>query len=93
VHIPGSIISFHKGVGNNIVSFVTTLKDHCKQLHSIKDDDGLDSLVNALPPSYTSRFGEIVWAAGGNGFGWWPACIYEYVALQFQTGILSNTSL
>eukprot|EP00956_Cyclotella_meneghiniana_P004158 scaffold5102_cov76-Cyclotella_meneghiniana.AAC.12 len=51
--------------------------DSCKKLHSIKDDDGLDSLVSALPPSYTSRFGEIVWAAGGNGFGWWPACIYD----------------
>jgi hypothetical protein len=42
------------------------ISDKCKQLHSIKDDDGLDSLVCALPPSYTSRFGEIVWAAGGN---------------------------
>ncbi|KAL7509608.1 hypothetical protein ACHAXN_006565 [Cyclotella atomus] len=51
--------------------------DNCKQLHSVKDDDGLDSLVSALPPEYTSRFGEIVWAAGGNGFGWWPACIYD----------------
>ena len=57
-------------------SFCTNT-DSCKKLHSIKDDDGLDSLVSALPPSYTSRFGEIVWAAGGNGFGWWPACIYE----------------
>ena len=49
----------------------------CKYIHSTKDDDGLDSLVSALPPSYTSRFGEIVWAAGGVGFGWWPACIYD----------------
>lgn len=33
--------------------------------------------MSALPPSYTSRFGEIVWAAGGVGFGWWPACVYD----------------
>ena len=39
--------------------------------------DELDWMVNALPPSYTERFGEIVWAAGGVGFGWWPACIYD----------------
>ncbi len=49
----------------------------CKHIHSSKHDDGLDSLVSALPPSFTSRFGEIVWAAGGVGFGWWPACIYD----------------
>mmetsp|Transcript_3535 Transcript_3535/g.7144 ORF Transcript_3535/g.7144 Transcript_3535/m.7144 type:complete len:438 (-) Transcript_3535:217-1530(-) len=49
----------------------------CKHIHSSKNDDGLDSLVSALPPSFTSRFGEIVWAAGGVGFGWWPACIYD----------------
>jgi len=47
--------------------------DTCKHLHSTKDDDGLDSLVSALPPQYTSRFGEIVWAAGGSGYGWWPS--------------------
>ena len=34
-------------------------------------------LVNALPPSFTSRFGEIIWAQGGVGFGWWPAFIYD----------------
>lgn len=39
--------------------------------------DGLDYMVNALPPSFTERFGEIIWAAGGVGFGWWPACIYD----------------
>jgi hypothetical protein len=39
--------------------------------------DSLDELVAALPPSFTSRFGEIIWAAGGVGFGWWPACIYD----------------
>jgi hypothetical protein len=37
----------------------------------------LDKLVNALPPTFTSRFGEIVWAQGGVGFGWWPAFIYD----------------
>lgn len=51
--------------------------DKCKSNHATKDDDGLDSLVSCLPPSYTSRFGEIVWAAGGVGFGWWPACVYD----------------
>ncbi|KAL9186590.1 hypothetical protein ACHAXT_005828 [Thalassiosira profunda] len=51
--------------------------DKCKRIHAARDDDGLDSLVSALSPAYTSRFGEIVWAAGGQGFGWWPACIYD----------------
>ncbi|KAL7547166.1 hypothetical protein ACHAWF_010482 [Thalassiosira exigua] len=51
--------------------------DKCKRIHAARGDDGLDSLVSALPPTYTSRFGEIVWAAGGVGFGWWPACIYD----------------
>mmetsp|Transcript_21764 Transcript_21764/g.47293 ORF Transcript_21764/g.47293 Transcript_21764/m.47293 type:complete len:475 (+) Transcript_21764:124-1548(+) len=51
--------------------------DKCKRNHATKDDDGLDSLVSGLPPSYTSRFGEIIWAAGGVGFGWWPACVYD----------------
>lgn len=37
----------------------------------------MDHLVAALPPSYTSRFGEICWASGGPGYGWWPACIYD----------------
>jgi len=41
------------------------------------EDDGLDKLVSALPPSFTHRFGEIVWAQGGVGFGWWPAFIYD----------------
>lgn len=43
----------------------------------LKEDDGLDPMVCALPPRYTERFGEICWAQGGNGFGWWPACIYD----------------
>ena len=46
-------------------------------MNAAANDDGLDSLVSALPPPYTSRFGEIVWAAGGVGFGWWPACVYD----------------
>lgn len=41
------------------------------------EDDGLDRLVTALPPAFTSRFGEICWAQGGVGFGWWPAFIYD----------------
>lgn len=41
------------------------------------DDDGLDKKVNMLPPAFTSRFGEICWAQGGVGFGWWPAFIYD----------------
>ena len=51
--------------------------DRCHRRDRLTGDDGLDSLVSALPPSYTSRFGEIVWAAGGVGFGWWPACVYD----------------
>ena len=52
------------------VRWVFATKDKCKLIHVAKDDDGLDYLVSVLPPSYTSRFGEIVWAAGGTGFGW-----------------------
>ncbi len=48
-----------------------------KHLKSFCRDDSLDEQVAALPPMFTSRFGEIIWAAGGNGFGWWPACIYD----------------
>jgi hypothetical protein len=61
------------------VCFPTTslFTDKCKRIHDPGDDDGLDSLVSALSPAYTSRFGEIVWAAGGVGFGWWPACVYD----------------
>jgi hypothetical protein len=40
-------------------------------------DDGLDEMVCALPPRYTERFGEIVWAQGGVGFGWWPSFVYD----------------
>jgi hypothetical protein len=34
-------------------------------------------MVCALPPDFSSRFGEICWAQGGVGFGWWPCCIYD----------------
>jgi PWWP domain len=33
--------------------------------------------VASLPPSITSRFGEIVFAQGGAGYGWWPSLIYD----------------
>jgi hypothetical protein len=52
----------------------------CKPAHKApqpKEDDGLDPLVCALPPRFTQRFGEICWAQGGSGFGWWPSCIYD----------------
>lgn len=39
--------------------------------------DPLEKLVKNLPENYTKRFGEICWAHGGTGFGWWPACIYD----------------
>lgn len=48
--------------------------DKCKPLHDHNSKDGLDAMVAALSPSFTSRYGEIVWAGGGVGFGWWPAC-------------------
>lgn len=41
------------------------------------NDDGLASLVAALPREFTSRFGEVCWAYGGFGFGWWPSCIFD----------------
>jgi hypothetical protein len=41
------------------------------------EDDGLDRLVIALAPEFTARFGEVCWAQGGVGFGWWPAFIYD----------------
>ena len=48
----------------------------CKET-SIKNNDGLDELVSATSPEYTSRFGEVCWAQGGVGFGWWPSVIYD----------------
>jgi hypothetical protein len=41
------------------------------------DGDGLEELVSALPGAFSSRFGEICWAMGGAGYGWWPGCIYD----------------
>lgn len=71
-----------QGLVDNIIPFHLNLTlglfaDKCARNTEMKNDDGLDALVSALPPQYTSRFGEIVWAAGGAGFGWWPACIYD----------------
>jgi hypothetical protein len=40
-------------------------------------EDGLDLQVNALPYSITERYGEIVFAQGGTGYGWWPCQIYD----------------
>jgi hypothetical protein len=42
-----------------------------------EDDDGLERLVCALSPTFTERFGEVCWAYGGAGFGWWPSIIYD----------------
>mmetsp|Transcript_15853 Transcript_15853/g.18068 ORF Transcript_15853/g.18068 Transcript_15853/m.18068 type:complete len:443 (-) Transcript_15853:275-1603(-) len=50
---------------------------NCKFLKSFIANDELDLQVSALPPLYTSRYMEIIWAAGGQSFGWWPACIYD----------------
>eukprot|EP00985_Skeletonema_marinoi_P017354 scaffold9474_cov114-Skeletonema_marinoi.AAC.8 len=58
----------------------TLRANKCKHVHSTKDDDGLDSLVSALPPHYTSRFGEIVWASGGDNrlVQWEDGFLEEY---------------
>eukprot|EP00986_Skeletonema_menzelii_P003565 scaffold1118_cov150-Skeletonema_menzelii.AAC.11 len=40
-------------------------EDNCKHVHSTKDDDGLDSLVSALPPQYTSRIYDPRLTVGG----------------------------
>jgi hypothetical protein len=58
-------------------SSTTTTTEACKPKPKKSEGDGLEQLVSALPPSYTSRFGEICWAQGGVGFGWWPSCIYD----------------
>ena len=52
-------------------------KDKCRDGCIVEQSDGLDLMVAALPPQYTSRFGEVVWAQGGPGFGWWPSYIYD----------------
>lgn len=49
----------------------------CKAGMTHFDEDGLDALVEVLSPCFTSRFGEVCWAQGGQGFGWWPAFIYD----------------
>ncbi|KAI2491559.1 PWWP domain [Fragilaria crotonensis] len=41
------------------------------------EGDGLELKVAAMPPLFTSRFGEVVWAQGGPGYGWWPCYIYD----------------
>lgn len=50
--------------------------DKCKP-ELQEEEDGLDLKVAALPPSFTSRFGQVVWAQGGPGYGWWPSYIYD----------------
>lgn len=49
----------------------------CRSCSSGILEDPLEKLVESLPLTYKSRFGEICWAHGGTGFGWWPACIYD----------------
>jgi PWWP domain len=50
---------------------------NAKDLNSIEIDDGFDRQVSALPHSITCRFGEVVFAQGGTGYGWWPCQIYD----------------
>jgi hypothetical protein len=57
--------------------FFNVHTEKCKPLKAFCRNDNLDTMVAALPPPFTRRFGEIVWAQGGAGFGWWPACIYD----------------
>lgn len=52
-------------------------KGNAKDANGMEIDDGLDRQVSALPQSITSRFGEVVFAQGGNGYGWWPCQIYD----------------
>jgi hypothetical protein len=42
-----------------------------------ESDDGLEVQVAALPPHITHRYGEVVWANGGVGYGWWPSILYD----------------
>ena len=46
-------------------------------MKSFCTDDTLDVQVAALPPEFTSRFGEVVWAHGGAGWGFWPSIVYD----------------
>ena len=43
----------------------SVLAADCKARLERFDEDGLEALVNALSPSFTSRFGEVCWAQGG----------------------------
>jgi PWWP domain len=52
-------------------------KGKTKDGHGVDYDDGLDRQVSALPHSITCRFGEVVFAQGGTGYGWWPCQIYD----------------
>jgi hypothetical protein len=53
------------------------LPDKCRPSPALEGDDGLDLRVAALPPLFTSRFGEVVFAQGGAGYGMWPCYIYD----------------
>lgn len=37
----------------------------------------MERRVASLPPEITSRFGEVVFAQGGAGYGWWPSLIFD----------------
>ena len=67
-----------KGIGQNhaLSSAPTSSSANCDQFQNTPNDN-LDEQVAALPPLFTQRFGGIIWAAGGVGFGWWSACIYD----------------
>jgi PHD-finger len=55
-----------------------TAKSNCQTTNApLVRDDGLSDQVNALPREFTSRFGEVCFANGGFGFGWWPSCIFD----------------
>jgi hypothetical protein len=60
-----------------MADFISSCTGKCKSLKILSKNDNLDILVACLPPAFTRRFGEIIWAHGGIGFGWWPACIYD----------------
>lgn len=55
----------------------TTLPSPIPTTTNTNMDIDLEFQVAALPPSITSRYGEIVWAQGGPNYGWWPALIYD----------------
>ena len=53
-------------------------REVCMKESNVLDvDDGFDRQVSALPRSITCRFGEVVFAQGGSGYGWWPCQIYD----------------